>query len=74
MKDPRKTYLERLTKSVNLYLRTLDDVMKCKECVDRGKSIARLSNFLEMENDSAKHFGLEIPFKSKRFKQEPKKG
>ena len=69
MKNIEKEHLQKLTRAVNLYLATLDDVMKCKECVERGKSIAKLSNFLEMANDAAKHFGLGISFRSKKFKE-----
>ena len=54
-----KKYLILLTKSVAQCLSRLDCIMREESTIERGKKIAKLSNFLEMENDSAMHFGLD---------------
>lgn len=50
-------------------LAQLDVLMKQPPSVERGKAIARVLNALAMANDSARHFGLGIPFDSPRWKR-----
>ena len=65
-----KKYLIQLTKAVNRFIRELDIEMSKPSSPERGRRIADLSNGLCFANDSAKHFGLGISFKSKKFNQE----
>jgi hypothetical protein len=64
---PRKTkekkYLEELTSSVIKYLNGIESIMKKPSTFDRGKAIAKANNYLEFQNDSALHFGLDYSFK-----------
>lgn len=69
MTDEKK-HLIQLTKAVNRFIRQLDIEMEQPSSPERGKRIAALSNDLCLANDIAKHFGLDISFKSKKFKGE----
>lgn len=42
-------------------LEALDAEMQMPSTVKRGKRIAKISNYLELEKDRAKHFGLGKP-------------
>lgn len=56
-----KKYLRELTSQVDKFLDILNEEMKKPSDFERGKRIARLCNFLNMNNDSAKHYGLGVP-------------
>lgn len=43
---------------VRLFLASLDVAMQGPSSVERGKSIAKLSNALEMATDQLAHFGI----------------
>jgi len=58
-----KKYLKRLTESVASFIVALDDVMKEPSSYERGKMIAKLNNFLDMQNDAAMKFGLGYSWK-----------
>ena len=45
------------------YLYAIDEAMKHPESRNRGEQIAALSNYLDVQNDSAMHFGLGYSFK-----------
>ena len=57
-----KKYLVQLTDVVDAHLNKIDLIMKEPESNIRGQEIAKLCNILNMANDCAKHFGLDIPF------------
>jgi len=61
--DNHKKYLKDLTETVAVCLSALDHVMKGPSTVERGKTIAKISNHLDMGNDAAMHFGLGYGFK-----------
>ncbi len=54
--------LDALTKSVCGTILFIDQLMKIPglDLVDRGKRIAKITNSLEMANDSAMHFALDM--------------
>ena len=60
-----RKYLTQLCKSVGLVVKQLDDLMMKPSTVERGKEVARWINYLELENDRARHFGLGQPLKEK---------
>lgn len=64
-KDARrfKKYLVQLTKDVQICLKAIDIEMRKPSTVERGKNIAKICNALEMQNDKARYFGLEIDFR-----------
>jgi len=47
-------------------LEELKALMKQPSSIERGKKIAQLSNWLELNNDDAWHFGLGKSLKSKK--------
>ncbi len=51
-------YLKDLVKAVTIFLGSLDAEMIQPSTLERGKNIAKISNYLEMEKDRARHFGL----------------
>ena len=53
-----KKYLRELTRAVTQALAALDAEMKKPSTNERGQRIAKISNFLELQNDLAKRFGL----------------
>lgn len=57
-----KKYLVELTNAVSAYLNEHDKLMKQPPTPERGRKIAELSNKLEMSNDAALHFGLDLSF------------
>lgn len=69
MVNKEKKYLKSLTQSVIKFLTALDTEMKNPSSYERGAKIAKLANSLEIENDSAMHFGLDLSFdKIKKMK------
>lgn len=56
-----KNALKDITLSVSSFLAWMDLIMRERESVERGKSIARVCNELDLDNQRAKHFGLDIP-------------
>lgn len=48
------------------YLEKMDSVMKLPSTNERGCLIAKATNWLEFQTDSARHFGLGVPLGSKR--------
>jgi hypothetical protein len=61
-----KKSLKELTVSVSNFLARIDLIMKERESIDRGKfiataCIATACNELDLDNQCAKHFGLNIP-------------
>ena len=61
-----KRYLLDLTAAVEQFVKRLDAQMKLPSTFERGRIIARLTNALEFENDSAKHYGLGLPFRKSK--------
>jgi hypothetical protein len=59
----KKKHLKDLTGAVTHFLNRLDVVMKEPSTVERGRRIAHLSNDLDMANDIARHFGLDVALK-----------
>lgn len=61
MNDDKKLRksLERLVKACKQVTTALDAEMRKPSDIERGKRIARITNFLEWEKDYAFHFGLE---------------
>lgn len=59
--DKNKQWLKMLTQSVDDFLDGIDEEMKKPSTNVRGRAIAKLCNSLNMDNDRAKHFGLDIP-------------
>lgn len=53
-----KKYLKQLTASVSKVIEAIDKEMKKPSSTERGKNIAALTNWLELQNDMAKRFGL----------------
>ena len=58
-----KNDFRNLTVAVQNHLSLLDAVMKTPSTLERGREIAKLSNYLDAANDSAMHFGLDMSFK-----------
>ena len=56
-----KKYFLSLTSTVKAYLVLIDIEMKAPSTNERRKRIAALMNKLEMQNDIARHFGLNLP-------------
>ena len=67
-RDLRK-HLVDLTTAVRNYLVSIDAVMALPESKERGQEIARLSNALEMANDRARFFGLDIDYRTGKKRQ-----
>jgi len=62
MKSKEKKYLTELTLAVSTYLREVDKVMRMPVGDHRGKEMAKISNWLNLHNDAAMHFGLGYSF------------
>lgn len=64
-KSSERDYLLALTIAVKKFLNSFDDHMAIKE---KGlaweKNAAKLANWLEMENDRARYFGLRIAYRN----------
>jgi hypothetical protein len=58
-----KRALVKLTSSVNIFIDALDREMTKPSTLERGRRIAVLSNYLNLNNDMALHFGLGYSFK-----------
>jgi hypothetical protein len=58
-----KKELKQLTTAVVWFLGELDSLMKQPSTRERGQQIATLCNDLELKNDSALHFGLDLDWK-----------
>ena len=67
-RDLRK-HLTDLTTAVRNYLVSIDQAMTRPESKERGQEIARLSNALEMANDRARFFGLDIDYRTGKKRQ-----
>lgn len=61
--NEHKKHLIELTKTVIHFLDQINDEMKKPSSFERGRRIAKLCNFLDLENDGAMHFGLNYTFK-----------
>ena len=53
-----RKHLRDLVTSTTSFLKHLDIEMRQPSTPERGSHIAKLSNFLEMAKDRARHFGL----------------
>ena len=58
--ERNEKYLLHLTQSIRSFLRRLDAVMTSPPSGERGKQVAQLMNELEVANDRARYFGLDI--------------
>jgi hypothetical protein len=58
-----RAHLTGLTQAVARAIKVIDAEMAKPSTPDRGKTIARCTNALEMANDSARYFGLGIDFR-----------
>lgn len=79
-----KKELEKLVAANIQAMNALDAIMKAPEgakwtsstepfrSLNRGSAVAKVLNALEMANDSARHFGLGISFKSKQWLKDKK--
>lgn len=56
-------HMKDLTSSVEGFLARLDVVMRQPSSEAKGRRIAKLSNDLEMANDTVRYFGLGIDFR-----------
>jgi hypothetical protein len=61
-KDLRRTrkYLKQLVKDVTAHIKNMDEVMKGPSTFERGKTIAKLINELDIAKDIARAYGLDI--------------
>lgn len=59
-----KQSLDELSRACFIFLRRLDEVMKLPSAAERGKSIARLSNDLELQNDSVRYSQLGVNYRN----------
>jgi hypothetical protein len=59
-----RKHLRSLTMQVMAIVARMDRIMKQPESNLRGKQIAEAMNALEMSNDSARYFGLDIDFRA----------
>ncbi len=64
-----KKHLVDLTNAVMKSIEVLDVEMKSPSDVDRGRRIAKICNYLEMANDSARYFGLGIDYRKDKKKR-----
>lgn len=58
-----------LGQQVVCFLAKMDLLMRREESVDRGKKIAKLCNALELANDSAMRFGLDLECKGVKLRK-----
>jgi hypothetical protein len=61
-----KRALVALTSAVAQCVDALDAAMELPESRGRGRKIAQISNALEMANDSARYFALDVDFRTDR--------
>ena len=57
-----------LTRAVHTFLVALDEEMTKPSSIERGKRIARLASALEMANDQARYFGLNVDWRTDKKK------
>lgn len=62
-----KKHLRDLTSAVKKATTALDNVMKGPSTSERGQSIAKITNFLEMNNELALRFALGAGVKKSKF-------
>jgi hypothetical protein len=67
LRDTRR-HLRDLVNAAGLAIVTLDDEMKKPSTEQRGRNVAKICNYLEMQNDSAAHFGLGLPLRKKSLR------
>ena len=58
--------LEALVSACEQSISALDKEMRAPSTVERGKRIAKISNFLDFEKDRSKHFGLGKPLRREK--------
>lgn len=58
-----RKHLVDLTAAVKYALSALDNIMKGPSTSDRGKRVAAVCNALEMTNDRARYFGLDVDWR-----------
>jgi len=58
-----KKYLKQLVLACETAIDQLDIEMKKPASNERGKRIAVITNYLDLQKDQAKHFGLGLPLK-----------
>jgi hypothetical protein len=63
MQNNQKKYLADLTESVLKYLSAFDSIMQQSSTFERGKNLAALNNWLELQNDEAMRYGLGYGFR-----------
>ena len=56
----KKKHLKELSGAVTTYLEAMDVEMQRADILARGRHVAALSNALEMANDKARYFGLDV--------------
>lgn len=61
--NEEKKYLNKLTISICCALNKFDEVMKEAESNKRGEKLAKICNFINIENDIAMHHGLDMSFR-----------
>ena len=59
---PTKRALRDLTRSVAAFVARMDNEMERPNSTERGGRISQLVNELDMANDRALHFGLDMSF------------
>ena len=63
-----RKYLEKITRVTFRALAAIDFEMRKPSDVERGRRISAICNELELINDMARHIGLGVSFKSKKWK------
>lgn len=67
--DPARWHLRELVATVEVAIKALDAEMKLPPSHERGQRIAKICNYLELNKDAARRFGLAPPKKAKRKKK-----
>ena len=60
MKSTERKYLEKLTEAVCRVIDQLDKEMTKTESFNRARTVAKLTNYLDYNNDAAMHYGLDM--------------
>lgn len=73
MAAPERKYLKELTTTIDQFLRNFDKIMLTESTMKRGEALALETNKLNLANDSAKRFGLNLDFNGKPMKPTTRK-
>ena len=59
-----RKYLVELSNANLSFIAQLDELMKQPSTIERGRAISKLTNALDMANDSARYFGLGVDYRT----------